>query len=105
MTTAKIWGRGRRCADQRGKGQDLNTTVCHDENVDLRADTTGDYFNQTAWRSICTLGIQMELLLDIPNDIKPEQEGTPETGNGGTVFLRHQKNGNPWIPRGGHQIS
>ena len=44
----------------------------------------------------------MELLLDIPNDIKPEQEGTPETGNGGTVFLRHQKNGNPWIPRGGH---
>lgn len=86
MTTAKIWGRGRRGADQRGKGQDLNTIVCHDENVDLRADTTDGYFNQTVWRSICTLWIQMKLLLDIPNDIKPEQEGTPETCKEGNTL-------------------
>ena len=51
MNIAEIWGRGRRGADQTGKGQDLNTTVCHDKNVDLRADTPGDYFNQTVQRS------------------------------------------------------
>lgn len=50
MTTAKAWGRGRRGADQTGKGQGLNTIVCHDENADPRADTPGDYFNQTVGR-------------------------------------------------------
>ena len=41
----------------------------------------------------CTLWIQMKLLLDIPNIVKPGQEGTPETGKEGNTLPPTSKTG------------